>query len=116
MQSRPLSTTRTSIKVGFGQPGFDQDRSTQAAAVTDRFDRVAQEIDQHLLDLQQVDHDTRYIGRDRGPGGDMHAIEIGLAQFDVSSTIRSSLHGARLLRSSRTSARRWRTTSAARST
>ena len=59
--------------------GLDHDGAAHAAALADRLDRVAQKIDQHLLDLQEVDHDGRKIGGDGQPDGHMKTIEIGLA-------------------------------------
>ena len=113
----PLSATRTSMKSASTAFASISTEPAQAAALADRLDGVAQQIDQDLLDLQQVDHDRRQIGGERRCARRHGACSrSGWQSSSVSSTMRSTLHGARLLRSSRTSARRWRTTSAARST
>ena len=85
-------------------------------ALLDRLDRVAHQIEQRLLDLQHVHHHGRKVAGEQRAGAGVDAVEIRLAQRERLPDDAFDVHGARLLRSSRTSARRRRTTSAARST
>ena len=50
--------------------------------LADRLHGIAHEIEQHLLDLQHVDHHRRQVGRDGRADAQFEAIEIGLAQID----------------------------------
>ena len=78
----PVSTTQTSTNCSVGGLGFDPNGAMEASTIADGLDRVAHQIDQHLLDLQHIHHHGRKVGCLAESRRHICPVEVGLAQFD----------------------------------